>query len=63
MATGGEPKKLPGQSEKSDKITTFRTVSDFKKLDQIAKDGAHIAVIGGGFLGSELAVALAKRGN
>ncbi|KAI7858497.1 apoptosis-inducing factor, mitochondrion-associated, C-term-domain-containing protein [Circinella umbellata] len=62
LATGGEPKKLPGQSEKSDKITTFRTVSDFKKLDQIAKDGAHIAVIGGGFLGSELAVALAKRG-
>ncbi|KAI9498205.1 apoptosis-inducing factor, mitochondrion-associated, C-term-domain-containing protein [Zychaea mexicana] len=61
LATGGEPKNLPDQAGKSDKVTTFRTVEDFKKLDQIAKDGAHIAVVGGGFLGSELAVALAKR--
>lgn len=43
-------------------MTTYRTVEDFKKLDKIAKNGAHIAVVGGGFLGSELAVALAKRG-
>ncbi|KAI8072156.1 apoptosis-inducing factor, mitochondrion-associated, C-term-domain-containing protein [Gilbertella persicaria] len=60
LATGGEPKKLPNQPE-SEHITTFRTVSDFQKLDKIAKDGAHIAVVGGGFLGSELAVALAHR--
>ncbi|KAI8149749.1 apoptosis-inducing factor, mitochondrion-associated, C-term-domain-containing protein [Fennellomyces sp. T-0311] len=61
LATGGEPKSLPIQTGKSDKITTFRTIDDFKKLDQIAKNGARIAVVGGGFLGSELAVALAKR--
>lgn len=43
-------------------VSTYRTIEDFKKLDKIAKNGAHIAVVGGGFLGSELAVALAKRG-
>ncbi|KAI8974719.1 apoptosis-inducing factor, mitochondrion-associated, C-term-domain-containing protein [Pilobolus umbonatus] len=62
IATGGEPKKLSMQEE-SDQVTTFRTVRDFQQLDQIAKEGAHIAVIGGGFLGSELAVALAHREN
>lgn len=60
MATGGTPKKLPSQTEDSN-VTTFRNIKDFQKLDKIAKDGAHIAVVGGGFLGSELAVALAHR--
>lgn len=60
LATGGEPKQLPSQANNSN-VTTFRNINDFKKLEKIAKDGAHIAVIGGGFLGSELAVALAHR--
>ncbi|EIE85142.1 hypothetical protein G6F46_003072 [Rhizopus delemar] len=61
LATGGEPKKLPQQDENNENITTFRTIEDFKKLEKLAKKDAHIAVIGGGFLGSELAVALAHR--
>lgn len=60
LATGGQPKKLPAQTE-GDHVTTFRNIHDFQKLDKIAKNGAHIAVVGGGFLGSELAVALAHR--
>lgn len=59
LATGGEPKKLQGQTQGN--VTTFRSVADFKKLDQLAKKDTHIAVVGGGFLGSELAVALAHR--
>lgn len=62
LATGGEPKKLPNQGPDNEHVTTYRTIDDFKKLDKIAKNGAHIAVVGGGFLGSELAVALATRG-
>ncbi len=62
LATGGEPKKLPQQDENNENITTFRTIEDFKKLEKLAKKDAHIAVVGGGFLGSELAVALAHRG-
>ncbi|KAI8359064.1 apoptosis-inducing factor, mitochondrion-associated, C-term-domain-containing protein [Choanephora cucurbitarum] len=60
LATGGRPKKLANQPE-SENITTFRSVRDFQKLDKVAKNGTHVAVIGGGFLGSELAVALAHR--
>ncbi|CAO3590010.1 unnamed protein product [Absidia cylindrospora] len=60
LATGGAPKQLPKQPESS-KITTFRTIEDLKQLDAIVKPGTHIAVVGGGFLGFELAVALAKR--
>lgn len=62
LATGGEPKRLPMQDKNNKNITTFRSIEDFKKLEQLAKNGAHIAVVGGGFLGSELAVALAHRG-
>ncbi|PHZ08571.1 apoptosis-inducing factor 1, mitochondrial-like protein [Rhizopus microsporus ATCC 52813] len=61
LATGGEPKRLPMQDKNDKNITTFRSIEDFKKLEQLAKNGAHIAVVGGGFLGSELAVALAHR--
>ena len=61
LATGGSPKHLPNQSNVKN-VTTFRTVDDLRKLDSIAKKDAHIVVVGGGFLGSELAVALAHRG-
>ncbi|KAI8889867.1 FAD/NAD(P)-binding domain-containing protein [Backusella circina FSU 941] len=60
LATGGKPKTL--ENVKGDHVTTFRNINDFKQLDKIAKEGAHVAIIGGGFLGSELAVALAHRG-
>ncbi|KAI8388335.1 apoptosis-inducing factor, mitochondrion-associated, C-term-domain-containing protein [Radiomyces spectabilis] len=60
LATGGAPKRLPNQGDHPN-VTTFRTANDFKQLDSIVKKGAHVAVVGGGFLGSELAVALAHR--
>lgn len=60
MATGGEPKKLANQADDKN-VSTFRNIKDFQKLDKIAKDGAHVVVVGGGFLGSELAVALAHK--
>lgn len=37
----------------------FFKIDDFRKLHDIAKQGKTIAVVGGGFLGSELACALA----
>ena len=64
IATGGKPKNLP-VFEKSwpaleSKVTLFRNVDDFRRLNAIAKEGKTIAIVGGGFLGSELACALAK---
>ncbi|KAL1920709.1 uncharacterized protein VTP21DRAFT_1086 [Calcarisporiella thermophila] len=65
LATGGTPKSLPVLENVAEGatslVTTYRSVDDFRRVDKIAKDGKHVVVIGGGFLGSELAVALAHR--
>jgi len=44
-----------------DKVTLFRGIFDFEELEDAIKSGLKsIAIIGGGFLGSELACALAR---
>ncbi|XP_033743429.1 apoptosis-inducing factor 1, mitochondrial-like [Pecten maximus] len=67
IATGGEPRNLPifkeAPKEVKDRVTVFRTVDDFKKLYALSSSAKSIAVIGGGFLGSELAVSLQSRAN
>lgn len=36
-------------------------VKDFKKLDSVLQSSNSVAIIGGGFLGSELACALGRK--
>ena len=56
LATGGRPRRLPfGHSQ----IIYFRTWSDYQRLRLLAKKGRKLAVIGAGFIGSEIAAALA----
>lgn len=66
LATGGTPKSLPlldnAPEEVQDKVVLYRSIPDFKDLDRITKDANSITIVGGGFLGSELACALARRG-
>ena len=65
LATGGVPrqlsmvKALPAEVQK--RVTTYRTVADFRALKKTIEGPKHIAIIGGGFLGSELACALARQ--
>lgn len=67
IATGAKPKNLPvfetAEEGIKQHVTLFRSVRDFQKLDKISKKTNSIAVVGGGFLGSELACGLAKRGS
>ena len=59
LATGGEPRRLPFGG---DSVIYYRKVEDFRKLQALARSEASIAVIGGGFIGSEVAAALAMNG-
>ena len=59
LATGGAPRHLPGDA--SD-VIYFRTLDDYRHLRGLAGDGVRIAVIGGGFIGSEIAAALVTNG-
>ena len=67
IATGADPKIIDAPIEESAKsrVKTFRNVSDFVDLYTLLKgsEGKRIVVIGGGFLGSELAVAMSKIGS
>ncbi|CAN8014399.1 hypothetical protein HPB47_011172 [Ixodes persulcatus] len=63
IATGGRPKTLSvlDRPEFADKVTLFRTVADFKALDDLSRKAKSVVIVGGGFLGSELACALGRR--
>jgi len=59
LATGGTPRRLPFGGEH---VIYFRTLDDYRRLHALAEQGKTFAVIGGGFIGSEIAAALAMRG-
>ena len=59
LATGGTPRRLGG--DEGD-VVYFRTLDDFRLLHGRAGDGMRVAVVGGGFIGSELAAALVGKG-
>lgn len=66
LATGSTPKTLPvlnaAQLKIKNHISTYKTIGDFEKLKTIIDQSKSIAIIGGGFLGSELSCALAQYG-
>jgi 3-phenylpropionate/trans-cinnamate dioxygenase ferredoxin reductase component len=56
LATGGSPRRLPFGG---DDIIYFRSLGDYRRLRELTATGKRFAVIGGGFIGSEVAAALA----
>ncbi len=59
LATGVTPRRLPFGGEH---VMYFRTLEDYRRLRAVAERGTSVAVIGGGFIGSEIAAALALQG-
>jgi 3-phenylpropionate/trans-cinnamate dioxygenase ferredoxin reductase component len=59
IATGGTPRRLPFES---DEIIYFRTLADYRRLRTLAAQSQRFAVVGGGFIGSEVAAALRMQG-
>jgi NADPH-dependent 2,4-dienoyl-CoA reductase/sulfur reductase-like enzyme len=62
LATGGTPKRLRIPGGDLDGIVYFRSLSDYRRLRANATVGKSALVIGGGFIGSEIAAALRTNG-
>ncbi|TWE09310.1 NAD(P)/FAD-dependent oxidoreductase [Rudaeicoccus suwonensis] len=58
LATGSRPRV--GGIQPGDRVVYYRTAADYRRLRELAKPGAHIAVVGGGYIGSEIAAALSQ---
>jgi 3-phenylpropionate/trans-cinnamate dioxygenase ferredoxin reductase component len=59
LATGGNPRRLPFGA---DEVIYFRSLDDYERLHTLAEDRKRFLVVGGGFIGSEIAAALASKG-
>jgi len=59
LATGGTPRRL-GSGD--DGVVYYRTLETYRELRERAGEGVRVAVVGGGFIGSEIAAALALNG-
>ncbi|MGN7191800.1 NAD(P)/FAD-dependent oxidoreductase [Curtobacterium sp. MCBA15_004] len=61
IATGGKPRSLPGLAP-SDRVLDYRSAADYRKLREYADAGAHVAVVGGGYIGTEVAAGIVQNG-
>ena len=59
LATGSSPRD-PGIGNGD--VINFRSLEDYRRLRSVAGNGQRIGVIGGGFIGSELAASLTTNG-
>jgi 3-phenylpropionate/trans-cinnamate dioxygenase ferredoxin reductase component len=59
LATGGVPRRV---ADWDDGVIYYRTLDHYRRLREVAGDGVRVAVVGGGFIGSEIAAALALNG-
>ncbi len=58
LATGGSARRL---SFRHPRLQYYRTLDDYRRLADRATGGAHIAVIGAGFIGTEIASCLLEK--
>jgi NADPH-dependent 2,4-dienoyl-CoA reductase/sulfur reductase-like enzyme len=61
LATGGYPRRLPGDTGSG--VVYFRRLADYRRLRDLAGGHTSFVVLGGGFIGSELAAALNGAGS
>jgi 3-phenylpropionate/trans-cinnamate dioxygenase ferredoxin reductase component len=63
LATGAEPTRLPVPGGDRPWVHVVRTVEHVRRLTARLGDGAHVVVIGSGFIGCEIASSLRARGH
>ena len=58
LSTGGEPNSIEGPEDEA--VFTFRELDDYRKLRQRSGDQQEVIIVGGGYIGSELAASLSQ---
>ncbi|KTR51618.1 NAD(P)/FAD-dependent oxidoreductase [Curtobacterium oceanosedimentum] len=61
LATGGKPRSLPGLSPSS-RVLDYRSADHYRRLRELADAGAHVAVVGGSYIGTEIAAGIVQNG-
>lgn len=62
LATGATPRRLPLAPAMSERVLYLRSFADALRIRDHLQAGKHIAIIGGGFIGLELAASARRRG-
>jgi 3-phenylpropionate/trans-cinnamate dioxygenase ferredoxin reductase subunit len=62
LTTGARPRPFPGLSDRTERIRMLRTHGDAFAIRALLQPGKHLAIIGGGFIGLELAATARKLG-
>ncbi|KAA1374634.1 NAD(P)/FAD-dependent oxidoreductase [Aeromicrobium fastidiosum] len=62
IATGGHPRQISGLAP-SDRVIYYRTLEHYHRLRAAVGDHPHVAVVGGGYIGTEIAAALVQNGS
>jgi 3-phenylpropionate/trans-cinnamate dioxygenase ferredoxin reductase subunit len=58
LATGGAPRRLNIPGGDLEGVSYYRTLHDYRELRGAAVEGKSVLVVGGGFIGSEMAASL-----
>ncbi len=59
VATGGHPRRIDGL-DPGERVLYFRSLRDYQRLRALAVDKPEVVVVGGGYIGSEIAAALVQ---
>jgi NADPH-dependent 2,4-dienoyl-CoA reductase/sulfur reductase-like enzyme len=62
LATGGRPRRLNAENADLDGVHYYRTLEDYQYLAGRIERIRHVLVVGGGFIGAEIAAALRHAG-
>jgi 3-phenylpropionate/trans-cinnamate dioxygenase ferredoxin reductase subunit len=62
LATGGEPRRLPVPGGDLDGVHVLRTIEDSKAIQGLFDSGGRLVVIGGGWIGCEVAASAKQKG-
>ena len=62
IATGVRPRLLPGAPTCDERVVVLRSLHDFRAFDRLLRGARRVVVVGGGFIGCEVAASLRQRG-